>query len=160
RHGVGRRDGEVPPAAAAGVPAAPGGPDLTGGPPGPDATMVCVSDALQVTDNQAESRFELWVDGLLAELPYRRNGKRLVLIHTEVPEELEGRGLGGALVTAAMDPAGADGLGAVALGPVAPARPHRPPAVRARAAIDWVRWPEPARPPNRGWPGRPAPPRR
>jgi len=47
--------------------------------------MVGVSDAQQVTDNQAESRFELWVDGLLAELPYRQNGKRLVLIHTEVP---------------------------------------------------------------------------
>jgi len=30
--------------------------------------MVGVSDAQQVTDNQAESRFELWVDGLLAEL--------------------------------------------------------------------------------------------
>ena len=65
--------------------------------------MVGVSDAQQVTDNQAESRLELRVDGLLAELPYRRNGKRLVLIHTEVPEELEGHGLGGALVTAAID---------------------------------------------------------
>jgi predicted GNAT family acetyltransferase len=71
--------------------------------------MVGVSDAQQVTDNQAESRFELWADGLLAELPYRRNGKRLVLIHTEVPEELEGRGLGGALVTAAIDRAVAGG---------------------------------------------------
>jgi len=81
--------------------------------------MVGVSDALQVTDNRAESRFELWVDGLLAELPYRLNGKRLVLIHTEVPEELEGRGLGGALVTAAIDRAAREGLTVVPLCPFA-----------------------------------------
>jgi uncharacterized protein len=41
-----------------------------------------------VIDNHAESRFELRADGALAELVYRRNGNRLVLIHTEVPEEL------------------------------------------------------------------------
>ena len=81
--------------------------------------MVGVSDAQQVTDNQSESRFELRVDGLLAELPYRRNGKRLVLIHTEVPEQLEGRGLGGALVTAAIDRAAREGLTVVPLCPFA-----------------------------------------
>ena len=46
---------------------------------------VHVSDAPQVTDNQAESRFELDTDGHVAVLMYRRNGKRLVLIHTDVP---------------------------------------------------------------------------
>jgi len=56
----------------------------------------------QVIDNQAESRFELKVDGRLAELRYRRNARRLV-IHTEVPPELEGGGIGGRLVTAAID---------------------------------------------------------
>ncbi|HZC40128.1 MAG TPA: hypothetical protein VE343_05600, partial [Streptosporangiaceae bacterium] len=39
----------------------------------------------EVTDNQAASRFELGAGGQLAVLQYRRNGKRLVLIHTEVP---------------------------------------------------------------------------
>ena len=99
--------------------------------------MVCVSDALQVTDNQAESRFELWVDGLLAELPYRQNGKRLVLIHTEVPEELEGRGLGGALVTAAMDRAAREGMTVVPLCPFARSWLERHPDVASRAAVDW-----------------------
>jgi len=56
-----------------------------------------VSEPQQVTDNQAASRFELGADGSLAELLYRRVGNRLVLIHTEVPVELEGRGIGGAL---------------------------------------------------------------
>ena len=69
-----------------------------------------MSEPRQVTDNQAESRFELRADGSLAELLYRRVGNRLVLIHTEVPEELEGRGIGGALVAAAVDRAAREGL--------------------------------------------------
>jgi uncharacterized protein len=101
--------------------------------------MVGVSDALQVTDNQAESRFELWVDGLLSELPYRLNGKRLVLIHTEVPEELEGRGLGGALVTAAVDRAARESMTLVPLCPFARGWLERHPDVAARATIDWGR---------------------
>src|SRR5262249_54965219 len=100
---------------------------------GPGCDDVCVSDALQVTGNQAESRFELRVDGLLAELPYRRNGKRLVLIHTEVPEELEGRGLGGALVTAAVDRAAREGLTVVPLCPFARGWLQRHPDVAGRA---------------------------
>ena len=96
-----------------------------------------MSDAPPVTDNQAESRFELWVDGRLAELPYRRNGKRLVLIHTEVPEELEGRGLGDALVRAAVDRAAREGLTVVPLCPFARDWLQRHPDTAAKAAVDW-----------------------
>jgi predicted GNAT family acetyltransferase len=101
--------------------------------------MVGVSDAQQVTDNQSESRFELHVDGLLAELPYRRNGQRLVLIHTEVPEQLEGHGLGGALVTAAVDRAAREGLTVVPLCPFARGWLQRHPDVAGRADVDWGR---------------------
>ena len=96
-----------------------------------------MNDAEQVTDNQAESRFELWVDGRLAELPYRRNGKRLVLIHTEVPEQLEGRGIGGALVTAAIDRAVAEGMTLVPLCPFARGWLERYPDAASKATIDW-----------------------
>ena len=96
-----------------------------------------MSDAPPVTDNQAESRFELWVDGRLAELPYRRNGNRLVLIHTEVPEELESRGLGGALVAAAIDRAAREGLTVVPLCPFARGWLQGHPDTAAKAAIDW-----------------------
>jgi uncharacterized protein len=96
-----------------------------------------MSDAPPVTDNQAESRFELWVDGRLAELPYRRNGKRLVLIHTEVPVELEGHGLGGALVAAAVDRAAREGMTVVPLCPFARDWLQRHPETAAKAAIDW-----------------------
>jgi predicted GNAT family acetyltransferase len=102
-----------------------------------DATMVPVNDVPQVTDNQAESRFELRADGHLAELDYRLNGKRLVLIHTETPVELEGRGIGGRLVAAAVDRAAREGLTLVPLCPFARGWLERHAAEAAQATVDW-----------------------
>ena len=99
--------------------------------------MVGVSDAQPVADNQAESRFELWTGGRLAELLYRRNGNRLVLLHTEVPEELEGHGFGGALVAAAVDRAAREGLTVVPLCPFARGWLQRHPDTARKAVIDW-----------------------
>jgi uncharacterized protein len=99
--------------------------------------MMHVSDALQVTDNQAEARFELDTDGHVAVLMYRRNGKRLVLIHTDVPVELEGRGIGGRLIEAAIDRAARDGLTIVPLCPFARSWLERHADQAARAPIDW-----------------------
>jgi predicted GNAT family acetyltransferase len=62
-----------------------------------------MSDSDDVVDNQTASRFELAIDGHLAHLDYEVNGSRLTLTHTEVPEELGGRGLGGHLVRAAVN---------------------------------------------------------
>jgi uncharacterized protein len=99
--------------------------------------MMRMSDVPQVTDNQAESRFEVDSDGHVAELMYRRNGKRLVLIHTDVPVELEGRGIGGRLVAAAMDRAARDGLTVVPLCPFALDWLERHADQAAKATIDW-----------------------
>jgi uncharacterized protein len=96
-----------------------------------------VTDAPPVTDNQAGSRFELRADGQLAELMYRRNGKRLVLIHTEVPVELEGQGIGGRLVRAAIDRAERDGMTVVPLCPFARGWLQRHPGVASRVTMDW-----------------------
>jgi hypothetical protein len=63
-----------------------------------------------VVDNVAEERFELTEDGHLAELVYHVHNDRLTLIHTEVPDELGGRGLGGVLVQAALARAARDKL--------------------------------------------------
>lgn len=93
--------------------------------------------ASRVTDDEIRSRFELAADGHLALLVYRRNGNRLVLIHTEVPPELEGRGLGGVLVTAAVDRAAHDCLAIVPLCPFARGWLERHADVAGRAAIDW-----------------------
>jgi uncharacterized protein len=65
---------------------------------------------VDVEDHPDEHRFVLELDGHEAQLVYRRDGDRLVLVHTEVPEELGGRGLGGVLVQHAVDLANAEGL--------------------------------------------------
>jgi len=96
-----------------------------------------VNADLRVTDNQAESRLELEADGHVAELEYRRNGNRLVLIHTEVPTELEGRGLGGRLVTAAVERARRDSMTIVPLCPFARGWLERHPDVAAQVEVDW-----------------------
>jgi uncharacterized protein len=95
-----------------------------------------VSDAQEVTDNQAESRFEIRDGGLLAELKYHRNGKRFVLIHTAVPAELEGHGIGGKLVAAAIDRAAAQGLTIVPLCPFARSWLERHPEEAAKVTLD------------------------
>ena len=96
-----------------------------------------MSDLPQITDNQAKSRFEADFGGSVAELLYRQNGNRLVLIHTEVPEQLEGHGIGGALVTAAIDRAVRDGMTVVPLCPFARGWLERHPEVASQATIDW-----------------------
>lgn len=70
-----------------------------------------------VGDNAAEQRFERETDHGTALLAYRRDGDRLLLTHTEVPEAAEGEGIGGSLVRAAFDHARREGLRVV---PVCP----------------------------------------
>jgi predicted GNAT family acetyltransferase len=97
---------------------------------------------LTVTDNPDASRFELHVEGHLAELVYRRRGDRLILVHTEVPEELGGRGLGGVLVRAAVDRAAAEGLTVAPWCPFARSWLEKHPDEAARIAVDWSPPPE------------------
>jgi predicted GNAT family acetyltransferase len=96
-----------------------------------------VSDSAEVTDNTDASRFELRADGWLAELVYRIRGDRLVLVHTEVPVELEGRGIGGRLVTAALDRAAREGLTLVPLCPFARGWLERHPEAASKVVIEW-----------------------
>jgi len=63
-----------------------------------------------VTHNPAASRFEVQLDGHLAECVYSRDGDVLVLEHTEVPEAMQGLGLAGQLVKAALGWARTEGL--------------------------------------------------
>ena len=95
-----------------------------------------VSDAPRATDNQAAARFEYAADSHLALLTYRLRGNRLVLIHTETPAELEGRGIGGVLVRAAIDLARRDGLTVVPLCPFAHGWLERHPDVASLVKID------------------------
>ncbi len=58
---------------------------------------------VDVRDNREKHRYELFVDGdRVGQLAYRERDGALVLIHTEVAEELEGQGLGTRLVADAL----------------------------------------------------------
>jgi hypothetical protein len=64
-------------------------------------------------NNEAESRYELEAEGETAFATYRLDGGRIVFEHTIVPEALEGRGVGSALVRGALDDVRERGLKAV-----------------------------------------------
>jgi uncharacterized protein len=89
-----------------------------------------------IIDNQAESRLEVHADGELAELVYHKNGNRLAIVHTEVPEALGGHGIAGKLVRAALDKAAASGMTVVPLCPYARSWLERHPSEAARVVID------------------------
>ena len=97
--------------------------------------MAGVADP-EVTDNTGASRFEARVDGHLAQLVYRVSQGRLYLVHTQVPEELEGHGLGGVLVRAAVDSAEERGLTVVAQCPFARGWLQRHADVAARVPVE------------------------
>jgi len=97
-----------------------------------------VAEPADILDNAGASRFELSLDGQLAELVYRLRGDRLILVHTGVPPALEGHGIGGNLVLAAVDRAVREGLTVVPLCPFARDWLEQHPEAASRAAIDWT----------------------
>jgi predicted GNAT family acetyltransferase len=71
-----------------------------------------------VTDNEAQERYEITADGVLAGFTqYRRRPQLIAFVHTEIDPRFEGQGLGGKLVAAALDEARD---GAVAVLPFCP----------------------------------------
>lgn len=72
---------------------------------------------VSIQNNPEANRFEARSGEALATLEYAFQEDRLVLIHTFVPQELEGRGIGGALVKTALECARARAIGAVPLCP-------------------------------------------
>jgi uncharacterized protein len=56
-----------------------------------------------IRDNFPDNRFEMDTEGGVAFARYRRDGDTLMILHTEVPRALEGRGLGSQLVTGVLD---------------------------------------------------------
>ena len=71
----------------------------------------------EVTNNEAEHRYELVVDGQLAIAAYRLGDGVITFTHTEVPDSLAGRGIGKRLVKAALDDVRARGLKVVPICP-------------------------------------------
>ncbi|MDQ1439166.1 MAG: uncharacterized protein QOK43_2795 [Acidimicrobiaceae bacterium] len=91
----------------------------------------------EVRNDPEELRFVVEVDGALAELVYELQPSRLVLVHTEVPDALAGRGIGGRLVRAAVERSAAEHLTVVPWCPFARRWLAEHPDVASTLTIDW-----------------------
>lgn len=56
-----------------------------------------------IQNNPGSNRFEAIAEGKTAFVDYKRHGDTIWFTHTEVPPELEGRGIGSALAKYALD---------------------------------------------------------
>ncbi|MCC6948949.1 MAG: N-acetyltransferase [Bradyrhizobiaceae bacterium] len=68
----------------------------------------------EVIDNPSLRRFEMPVDGRVAFSEYQLSDGVLIVRHTEVPQELEGRGIGSRLARGVLDHARAQGWKVIA----------------------------------------------
>ena len=67
-----------------------------------------------IVDNKAQHRFELVVEGHLAAAYYKVEGNVITFVHTEVPPELGGKGVGSKLVQGALDQVRSEGMKVIA----------------------------------------------
>jgi len=67
-----------------------------------------------VSNNKAQLRYELMVDGHIAASYYEISGGVITFVHTEVPPELGGKGIGSKLIKGALDQVRAEGLKVIA----------------------------------------------
>jgi predicted GNAT family acetyltransferase len=67
-----------------------------------------------VVNNKPKHRYELTVDSHIAATYYEIAGDVITFVHTEVPPELGGKGIGSKLVKGALDQVRAEGLKVIA----------------------------------------------
>jgi predicted GNAT family acetyltransferase len=72
---------------------------------------------LKVIENKEKKRFETEVEGRLALIEYIRAENKVYLTHTEVPKELEGKGIASSLVKQVLQQIKDEGLELVPLCP-------------------------------------------
>jgi predicted GNAT family acetyltransferase len=63
-----------------------------------------------IVNNSEKHRYELAVDGHVAATYYKIDDGVITFIHTDVPPELGGKGIGSKLIRGALDSVRADGL--------------------------------------------------
>jgi len=52
----------------------------------------------ELINNESEHRYEFQIEEFIAKIEYIRSGEKIYLTHTEVPIELEGKGIASSLV--------------------------------------------------------------
>jgi len=58
---------------------------------------------LNVTHNEAENRFETWIDGQLSKLDYTEDGDTIVMMHVGVHPAHRGQGVAGKVTQVALE---------------------------------------------------------
>jgi predicted GNAT family acetyltransferase len=99
--------------------------------------MPIPTDDAPVVDDTSAGRFVIRDGGTEAELIYRIEGDRMVLVHTGVPEEWGGRGIGSRLVRTALAKAESGHLTVVPWCPFARRWLGDHPGEAAAVTIDW-----------------------
>ncbi len=94
-------------------------------------------DPDSVLDDDLGHRLTINLDSGVAELVYRVDDRHLTIVHTEVPEQMRGRGIGGRLVRAALERAEAEGLSVVPLCPYARKWLRDHPEQARTVSVDW-----------------------
>lgn len=59
-------------------------------------------DELKIAHNEAENRFEIWIDNQLSKLDYMRDGNTIVMTHVGVHPDQRGQGVAGKLAEVAL----------------------------------------------------------
>ena len=59
-------------------------------------------DKLEITHNEADHTFDVWIDGYRSKLDYIQDGKNFVITHVGVYPELRGQGIAGKIVEAGL----------------------------------------------------------
>lgn len=67
-------------------------------------------NTLEIINNPAENRFEVWVNGQLAKLDYKEEGDTILMTHVGVPPEFRGHGLAAVITKAGLEYARAKSL--------------------------------------------------
>lgn len=62
-----------------------------------------MKEDFKLIDNVSASQYEIEVDGLKPRIVYIRKQNQIHLTHTEVPTQLEGRGIGSALLKLVLE---------------------------------------------------------
>jgi hypothetical protein len=71
----------------------------------------------QLIDNKANSQYEFHAGDFTPMIKYIKTGKKIFLTHTEVPVELQGKGIGNILVSEVLEDIKQNGLSLVPLCP-------------------------------------------
>lgn len=61
-----------------------------------------MNDDIKLVDNEKDHQYEVFIDGKLSKIEYIQTKTEIYLTHTEVARELEGRGIGKAMIAKAL----------------------------------------------------------